>query len=141
MEFKLQRNCYQSSSSKQYFGLVKMTLELKYAYYSLAEQQAVKLTFFAPWVLLFHFILSNIVGFSLEHSNKYKENDCFTHYDQPAQSNIRPILILVLFFRRKIIAYKSISEKETLSSLTTKNQLSQFSELQRNSIAIIILKP
>ena len=46
-----------------------------------AEQQAVKQTFFAPQVLLFHFILSKTVGFSLEHSNKYKENDWFTHYD------------------------------------------------------------
>ena len=58
-----------------------MTLGLIYANYSLAEQQAVKLTFFAPRVLLFHFILSKIVGFLLEHSNKYKENDWFTHCD------------------------------------------------------------
>ena len=58
-----------------------MTHGLIYANYSLPEQQAVKLTFFAPQVLLFHFLLSKIVGFSLEHSNKYKENDWFTHYD------------------------------------------------------------
>lgn len=58
-----------------------MTLGLIYANYSLAEQQAVKQTFFAPRILLFHFILSKTVGFSLEHSNKYKENDWFSHYD------------------------------------------------------------
>ena len=58
-----------------------MTLGLIYANYSLAEQQAVKQTFFAPGILLFHFILSKTVGFSLEQSNKYKENEWFTHYD------------------------------------------------------------
>ena len=58
-----------------------MTLGLIYANYSLAGQQAVKQTFFAPQVLLFPFILSKTAGFSLEHSNKYKENDWFIHYD------------------------------------------------------------
>ena len=58
-----------------------MTRGLIYTNYSLDGQQAVKQTFFAPQVLLFHFILSKTAGFLLEHSNKYKENDWFTHYD------------------------------------------------------------
>ena len=52
-EFKLQKNCKQSCSSKKIFGIVKKTLGLVRGSYSLSEWQALKLTFFAPCLLVF----------------------------------------------------------------------------------------
>ena len=51
-EFKLQKNCIQSCSSNIFFKAVKETLRLVRARYSLPKWQAVKLTFFTPWVPL-----------------------------------------------------------------------------------------
>ena len=49
---KLQKNCNQSRSLKRIKigGLVKVTLGVVHSSYSLPDWQAVKLTFFAPWV-------------------------------------------------------------------------------------------
>ena len=52
-EFKLQKNCKQSCSSKKIWGIVKKTLGLVRGSYSLREWQALKLTFFAPCLLAF----------------------------------------------------------------------------------------
>ena len=53
-EFKLQKKCNQSRSSKKNWGRVggldKVALGVVHSRYSLPNWQAVKLTFFAPWV-------------------------------------------------------------------------------------------
>ena len=59
-KFKLQKDCNQSCKSKRVLGLVEMTCGLVHASYSLPEWQAVKLTFFAPW--LFSILITWIVA-------------------------------------------------------------------------------
>ena len=61
-EFKLQKNWYQSCSSNYFFGLVKMTLGLVHANYSLLEWQAVKLTFFAPCKIAFITCVNRLIS-------------------------------------------------------------------------------
>ena len=46
---QITKNRDQFCSSKPFFGLVKMTLELVHAGYRLSKWQAVKLTLFALW--------------------------------------------------------------------------------------------
>ena len=47
-KFKLQKNCNQSCSSKNFFRQVEMAFGLVHVSYDLPEWQPVKLTFFAP---------------------------------------------------------------------------------------------
>ena len=49
-EFKLQKNCEINLLIKTFLGLVEMMLGLVNVSFSLPEWQAVKMTFFAPWV-------------------------------------------------------------------------------------------
>ena len=49
-KFKLQKDYNQSCWSKRVWGLVEMTCELVHASCCLPEWQAVRLTFFAPWL-------------------------------------------------------------------------------------------
>ena len=51
-EFKLQKNRNQSYLSNNFSWLVKMTLGIVHASYSLPKLQAVKLTFFAPCIMI-----------------------------------------------------------------------------------------
>ena len=55
-EFKLQKNCNQSCSSNFFWAST--------CYLQLAKWQAVKLTFFAPWLSLHHcyFVLLHFIG-------------------------------------------------------------------------------
>ena len=50
-EFKLQKNCEINLLIKTFLGLVEMTFGLVNVSFSLPEWQAVKMTFFAPWLL------------------------------------------------------------------------------------------
>ena len=49
-EFNLQKNCEINSTQQKILGLVEMTFGLVNASFSLPELQAVKMTFFAPWI-------------------------------------------------------------------------------------------
>ena len=49
-EFKLQKYCEINLLIKTFLGLVKMMFRLVNVSFSLHEWQAVKMTFFAPWV-------------------------------------------------------------------------------------------
>ena len=49
-EFKLNKNFVINPAHQKGLGLAEMDLGLVYACYSLPEWQAVKLTFFAPWL-------------------------------------------------------------------------------------------
>ena len=49
-EFNLQKNCEINSTHQKILGLVEMTFGLVNVSFSLPEWQAVKMTFFAPWV-------------------------------------------------------------------------------------------
>ena len=49
-EFKLQRNCEINLLIKTFLGLVEMMFGLVNVSFSLPEWQAVKMTFFAPYV-------------------------------------------------------------------------------------------
>ena len=51
-EFKLQKNCEINLLIKTFFGLVEMIFGLVNVGFSLPEWQAVKMTFFAPWVAI-----------------------------------------------------------------------------------------
>ena len=48
-EFKKQKNCYQSRSSRHFGGLLEMTFHLLHTNHSLPKCQAVKQNLFAPW--------------------------------------------------------------------------------------------
>ena len=50
-EFKLQKNCEINLLIKTFFGLVEMIFGVVYVSFSLPEWQAVKMTFFAPWLM------------------------------------------------------------------------------------------
>ena len=52
-EFKLQKNCEINSARQNVLGLVEMTFGLVNASLSLPEWQAVKMTFFAPYAVIF----------------------------------------------------------------------------------------
>ena len=52
-EFKLQKNCEINLLIKTFLGLVEMTFGLVNVSFSLPEWQAVKMTFFAPWTVVF----------------------------------------------------------------------------------------
>ena len=49
-EFNLQKNCEINSTHQKIWGLVEMKFGLVNVSFSLPEWQAVKMTFFAPWV-------------------------------------------------------------------------------------------
>ena len=49
-EFNLQKNCEINSAHQKILGLVEMTFGLVNVRFSLPEWQAVKMTFFVPWV-------------------------------------------------------------------------------------------
>ena len=51
-EFKLQKNCEINLLIKTFLGLVEMMFGLVNFGFSLPEWQAVKMTFFAPWVAI-----------------------------------------------------------------------------------------
>ena len=50
-EFKLQKNCEINLLIKTFLGLVEMMFGLVNVSFSLPEWQAVKMTFFAPWLV------------------------------------------------------------------------------------------
>ena len=50
-EFKLQMNCEINLLIKMFLGLAEMIFGLVNVSFSLPEWQAIKMTFFAPWVL------------------------------------------------------------------------------------------
>ena len=50
-EIKLQKNCKNHLLIKTFLGLVEMMFGLVNVGFSLPEWQAVKMTFFAPWIL------------------------------------------------------------------------------------------
>ena len=54
-EFKLQKNCEINLLIKTFLGLVEMMFGLVNVSFSLPEWQAVKMTFFAPCILLLSF--------------------------------------------------------------------------------------
>ena len=56
-EFKLQKNCEINLLIKTILGLVKMSFGLVNVSFSSPEWQAVKMTFFAPWTVVFFIFL------------------------------------------------------------------------------------
>ena len=59
-EFKLQKNCNQSCSSKTFLWLIKMNLGLVHASCSLLKWQAVKMIFFTPWSKIILLLIRNV---------------------------------------------------------------------------------
>ena len=80
-EFKLQKNCEINLLIKTFLRLVEMTSGLVNVSFSLPEWQAVKMTFFAPWVL------------PLSHNNNLTLFECFCQIQQVlAAVQVREVL-------------------------------------------------